>query len=258
MMKNILILNTKGGCGKSTTALQIASTFFLKNCEEVELCELDNQNQDAAIFTETAIKTKQIKVDLLQKDLNHTIRDLFLNVSKNMVIDVGGNETTSKFIESIRETNMHKLINLVIIPISGGSQDFTNAKRTLDLISEFEIPVVFSLTRSRHARDSKRLQFQYSSFFQEFGKKYPYFVLGDSDVVDLSRKLGKTIFEISSDNGLKKELEEALDVAFQNMDRPLIYSHSLTLEILQDAIVFTDECIAPAHSVIDEALKKDE
>lgn len=250
----ILILNTKGGSGKSTTALQVASTFFLSKGEPAELCELDNQNQDAAAFTATSVKTRQVQVDANAKDLNATVRDLFINSSVNTVIDVGGNETTSKFILSLKQTNMYKLVNLIIIPISSGAQDFINANRTLELVSEFNIPVVFSLTRSRHGRDSKRLQFQYSSFFTEFASKYPYFVLVDSDVVDLSRKLKKTIFELASDEDLKKELEEQLDDAFKTMNRPLIYSHSLTLEILGDSKVFTEECILQAHTVISEAL----
>lgn len=253
----ILVLNTKGGSGKSTTALQIASTFFLSKGEPVELCELDNQNQDAAAFSATSVKTRQVQVDANAKDLNATVRDLFMRVAENTVIDVGGNETTSKFIASLRETSMHRLVNLIIIPISSGAQDFVNAKRTLELVSEFNIPVIFSLTRSRHGRDSKRLQFQYSSFFTEFGSKYPYFVLVDSDVVDLSRKLKKTIFELSVDEPLKTELEKQLDVAFIAMDRPAIYSHSLTLEILGDAKIFTEECISPAHSVIFGALNNE-
>ncbi|MDT8339136.1 MAG: division plane positioning ATPase MipZ [Sulfurimonas sp.] len=253
----ILILNTKGGSGKSTTALQVASTFFLAQSELVELCELDNQNQDAAAFTATTVKTRQVQVEVNAKDLNATVRDLFINSSVNSVIDVGGNETTSKFILSLKQTNMYKLVNLIIIPISSGAQDFINAKRTLELVHEFDIPVIFSLTRSRHGRDSKRLQFQYSAFFEEFGSKYPYFVLVDSDVVDLSRRLKKTIYEIASDDQLKKELEELLDAAFVTMDRPAIYSHSLTLEILGDSKVFTEECILPAHSIIAKAFKNE-
>lgn len=75
---NIVIINSKGGSSKSTTAMQIIATYFLAKGQDVELLELDNQNQDAKIFSKSRIKTKQISVDSNAKDLNLTIRDLFL------------------------------------------------------------------------------------------------------------------------------------------------------------------------------------
>ena len=80
--KNIIIVNTKGGASKSTVAMQVIAPYFLGKEQEVELIELDNQNQDAKIFSKSKIKTKQINVDANAKDLNQTVRDLFLNENK--------------------------------------------------------------------------------------------------------------------------------------------------------------------------------
>ena len=100
---NVIVVNTKGGAGKSTTAMQIVSTYFLAKGQGVELLELDNQNQDAKIFSKSKIKTTQINVDANAKDLNQTVRDLFLDENKNnRGMDIGGNATTSNFLQSLK------------------------------------------------------------------------------------------------------------------------------------------------------------
>ena len=62
---NIVIINTKGGASKSTTAFQVACTYFLVKVQGVELFELDNQNRDSANFSKSLIKSdeKSVKQD---------------------------------------------------------------------------------------------------------------------------------------------------------------------------------------------------
>ena len=79
---------------------------------QVILYELDNQNKDSANFENSQIESIQIQVDF-DKQLNNTVRDLFLRQdSKNKVIDVGGNQTTTEFINAINQT---LVMNFLII-----------------------------------------------------------------------------------------------------------------------------------------------
>ena len=163
---NVIVVNTKGGAGKSTTAMQTISTYFLAKAQEVELLELDNQNQDAKIFSKSKIKSRQINVDANAKDLNQTIRDLFLAENKNnIVLDIGGNATTYNFLQSLKSTHMYNMVDLFVIPMSGGSQDLKNAKDTLEMILGMKnnAKILFVLSR---VRNPKRVQFQYGDFFQ--------------------------------------------------------------------------------------------
>ena len=135
---------------------------------QVILYELDNQNKDSANFENSQIESIQIQVDF-DKQLNNTVRDLFLRQdSKNKVIDVGGNQTTTEFINAINQTKMYNLVDIFIIPISGGHQDVVNAKATYELIQGFGKEVIFCLSRSRHPHNSPRLKFQFRNFFQTF------------------------------------------------------------------------------------------
>ncbi|MFX4233589.1 division plane positioning ATPase MipZ [Aliarcobacter butzleri] len=252
---NIIIVNTKGGASKSTTAMQVIAPYFLAKEQGVELLELDNQNQDAQIFLKSKIKTKQINVDANAKDLNQTIRDLFLAESKNnIVLDIGGNVTTTNFLQSLKSTHMHNMVDLFVVPMSGGSQDLKNAKETLKIILDMNknLKILFALSR---VRNPKRVQFQYGDFFQDEDlKKYPYIILPESDCIDLSRKLKKTVFELAQDEQEKENINQKLLEAFDKKDKNSIYSYSLVMEILEDSQAYKTEVIDVAHQILDEVL----
>lgn len=250
---NIVIINSKGGASKSTTAYQVASTYFLYKNEGVELFELDNQNKDSSNFTNSQIKSVQIQVDF-DKQLNNTVRDLFLNQdSKNKVIDVGGNQTTTEFINSVNQTKMYNLIDLFIIPISGGHQDVVNAKASYELISNFGKKVVFCLSRSRHPHNNPRLKFQYQNFFKTFENPI-YFVLEDSDVIDLSRTFKKSVYELANDKNEIENINSKLLKAFDDKNNDEIYQYSQILEILEDSKKYKETNIDLAHQILNEVL----
>ncbi|MFW2613063.1 division plane positioning ATPase MipZ [Aliarcobacter butzleri] len=252
---NIIIVNTKGGASKSTTAMQVIAPYFLAKEQGVELLELDNQNQDAQIFLKSKIKTKQINVDANAKDLNQTIRDLFLAESKNnIVLDIGGNVTTTNFLQSLKSTHMHNMVDLFVVPMSGGSQDLKNAKETLKIILDMNknLKILFALSR---VRNPKRVQFQYGDFFNDNElKKYPYIILPESDCIDLSRKLKKTVYELAEDEQEKENINQKLLEAFDKNDKNSIYSYSLIIEIFEDSQNYKTEVIDVAHKVLDEVL----
>ena len=250
---NIVIINTKGGSSKSTTAFQVACTYFLQKAQNIELFELDNQNRDSANFTKSKIKSTQIQVDF-NKELNNTVRDLFLNQNaQNKVIDVGGNQTTTAFISALQSTHMHNMTDLFVIPVSGGHQDVINAKVTFDLISVFHKKVIFCLSRARHSHNSPRLKFQYQNFFKTF-KNPTYFVLEDSDVIDLSRNLKKSVCELANDESEIQNINSKLLDAFNNKNNDEIYQYSQIIEILEDAKKYKETNIDVAHQVLDEVL----
>ncbi|AYJ79601.1 hypothetical protein AN286_05380 [Aliarcobacter cryaerophilus ATCC 43158] len=256
-MKNqkIVTANTKGGSSKSTSSMQSIATYFLARGQEVELLELDNQNQDAKIFSKSRIKTKQINVESNAKDLNQTVRDLFLSEDKNnKVMDIGGNATTSNFLSALKSTHMYNMVDLFVIPMSGGSQDLLNGVNTLKIILDMDknAKVLFALSR---VRNPKRIQFQYGDFLNDDElKKYPYIILPESDCIDLSRKLKKTVYELAQDEQEKENINKKLLESFNKNDKNSIYSYSLILEIFEDSQNYKKEIIDVAHQTLDEVL----
>ena len=149
---------------------------------------------------------------------------------------------------------MYNMVDLFVIPMSGASQDLKNAKKTLKIILDMNnnAKVLFALSR---VRNPKRVQFQYGDFFQdEELKKYPYIILPESDCIDLSRKLKKTVYELAQDEQEKENINQKLLEAFDKNDKNSIYSYSLILEILEDSENYKKEVIDVAHQTLDEVL----
>jgi len=226
----IAVVNTKGGASKSTVAFQVAAASFLAKKQEVQLIEFDDENKDSETFSNSKIKSSQVEIGD-GTDVDEVLKDtLLVPNDKNLVIDVGGNKTTTIIIEGLKKTRLYRKIDLFIIPMSGGYQDLKNAEKTYEMIKGFDVPVIFALSR---VRNPKRLQFQYGDFFRAFPEA-EYLILTESDVVDLSRRNGKSIYEIAFDEAEKKALEEMLDDAFDDDDNRSIAQFSTLLQIYDE------------------------
>jgi hypothetical protein len=148
----------------------------------------------------------------------------------------------------LKKTRLYRKIDLFIIPMSGGYQDLKNAEKTYEMIKGFGVPVIFALSR---VRNPKRLQFQYGDFFRAFPEA-EYLILTESDVVDLSRRNGKSIYEIAFDAEEKKILEEMLDEAFDDDDNRRIAQFSTLLQIYDECEIYVEKILNPAFSVIEQ------
>jgi hypothetical protein len=256
-MKNIIITNGKGGASKSTTTMQVGGAYALNKEFNVKIWEFDDENKDSQNFTKSEVLSEQIEVgDGIE--ITSTLRDLFSKGSDTDIhlFDVGGNKTTTIFLEGLKKSRMFKKVNLFIIPMSGGSQDLKNAKKTLEVILDMDLNanIMFCLSR---VRNPKRVQFQYGDFFNDKDlKKYPYIVLKDSDVIDLSRKLKKSVYELATDLDSKKVIEDAFDKALDEDDSTKINSLSIMLEIYDEAEDYLKTTLIPAFNELEKALNK--
>ena len=244
----ITVVNTKGGASKSTVAFQIASAYMLNKNLDFKHFEVDDENLDAKTFDKSAINRQQITIGN-GDGFNDVVRDLYLN-NGNFVVDIGGNKTTTMFLESLKKSRMYRKNDLYIIPSSGGSQDIKNMVKTYELIKDMDenANILFALSR---VRNIKRINFQYADFFANF-KNSNYIVLQDSDVVDLSRKLKKSIYEIVKDEKQKRELEAMFDEALDADDSNSIATFSTMLEIVDEAEDFYKNYIELAFKKLDE------
>lgn len=254
-MKYIVVTNHKGGASKSTTAMQICGAYALYKNMNVEILEFDDENKDSQNFTKSKIKSTQIEVGD-GSEITTTLRNLFNGIDKAdmRLCDVGGNKTTTIFLEGLKKSRMFKKVDLFIIPMSGGSQDLKNAKKTLDVILEMDknANIMFCLSRVRNPR---RVQFQYGDFFNDKDlKKYPYIILKDSDVIDLSRKIKKSVYELATDLESKNEIEDAFDIALDEEDNQKVSNLSVMLEIYDEAENYLQTTLNVAFDQLDKLL----
>ncbi len=132
-------------------------------------------------------------------------------------------------------------------------EDVVNAKATYELIQGFGKEVIFCLSRSRHPHNSPRLKFQFRNFFQTF-ENPTYFVLEDSDVIDLSRTFKKSVYELANDKSEIENINSKLLQAFDKKNNNEIYQYSQILEILEDAKKYKETNIDVAYQVLDQVL----
>ena len=123
----IAVVNTKGGASKSTVAFQVAAASFLAKNQEVQLIEFDDENKDSETFSSSKIESYQVEIGD-GTDIEEVLKNtLLVSSSENLVIDVGGNKTTTIIIDGLKKTRLYRKIDLFIIPMSGGHQDLKNA-----------------------------------------------------------------------------------------------------------------------------------
>ena len=212
-------------------------------------------NKDSQNFTKSKIKSTQVEVGD-GSEITTTLRNLFNGIDKAdmRLCDVGGNKTTTIFLDGLKKSRMFKKVDLFIIPMSGGSQDLKNAKKTLDVILEMDknANIMFCLSRVRNPR---RVQFQYGDFFNDKDlKKYPYIILKDSDVIDLSRKIKKSVYELATDLESKNEIEDAFDIALDEEDNQKVSNLSVMLEIYDEAENYLQTTLNVAFDQLDKLL----
>ena len=247
----IAVINTKGGSSKSTVAFQVVASMFLYQKKSVKLIEFDDENRDSETFSNSKIESTQIEIGN-GDDLDNILRDTLLSdESENLVIDVGGNKTTTLIIDGLRKTRLYRKIDLFIIPMSGGYQDLINAKKSFEMVKQFNVPTIFALSR---VRNPKRLHFQYGEFFRLFPNE-KYFILTDSDVIDLSRTQKKSVYEIAYDTQTKKAFEDALDKAFDDNDNKKIGMLSTILQIFDESEIYFNDILKPTFKMINNLIE---
>lgn len=144
-MKNIAIINTKGGVGKSTLAFHVLPAILADR--NFEIIEIDNNNKTTTAFSNTQIlKGKITSLNIAEgtQKLEELVVTNMLDEDKISVIDAGGGDDSLKVIHSFIDQDLI-LDTLFIIPFM---PDFVQLKNLVDtynvLPSEAKILVVLN------------------------------------------------------------------------------------------------------------------
>jgi len=253
----IAIVNTKGGASKSTTAFQLFGAYFLsKGIENFEVVEFDDENKDSKNFIESKIKTKRLKVG---GEVTQALKDRILNevlrTQDHRIFDVGGNKTTTIWLEALKSVRGHKKIDIWVLTASGGHQDIENMQKTLDIIKEFvtEPNVLCVLSRARKEDEWK---FQYRKFFANKElSKYPFILLRDDNAIDLSRDLKKSVYEVVLDTETRQQYENQLDEIYNDPSKVNEVEQLLSIcNAFDNSEVFYKKVLTKAFEQLDKIL----
>lgn len=97
----IIIPQTKGGVGKSTVAMQVIAPYlFKKHGKKITYIEIDDENNDSKSFTRTEIVEKRMLGTNKLTELDELI---LMDDNHEIIVDVGGNKTSSLVLEEIKK-----------------------------------------------------------------------------------------------------------------------------------------------------------
>ncbi len=266
-MSKIIVLNSKGGVGKSTTSTQILAPYlYIKNGkkDKVKLIEFDDENEDSKSFLSSEIlKSKRVKID--GNDLDSALTDHVLDFD-DIVLDIGGNKTTTYVMDSLVDSGIINAFDLIVIPLTDGEQDAVNAINVYKKIREHnqDSKIIFALSRVNNSYD---LEMQFLDFFgdkkgrlddriglieQVAEQDRNIIKIVDSDVIKYSRVFGVTAFELSQKDiaELKEKQKESLKAKDKEKSKKIAYR----LTILNKAIRYKDDVLKECFKTINEVL----
>ncbi len=252
----ILIISSKGGVGKSTIAMQIATPYLYinNNKKPIKYFEFDDDNKDFLSFGASSLSIRhnvEVSSDFLRDDLTE-----IFSKDESICVDIGGNKTTSYALKAFRDSGMINLVDLVIIPLLDGEQDGINASIIYNTIKHLNpnIKILFILNK---VKDINKIKYQFENYFGDprgiFSKKYTltylpkndfnnYAMMLDNDVVKYSRRFGLTIYEMAKqDRDFITDLRKNMDNYTSEKEIKLLsfknYMDNATKEYYQEVII---------------------
>jgi cellulose biosynthesis protein BcsQ len=267
-MSKVVVLNAKGGVGKSTISMQVVVPYLFTRHENsvINYYEFDDENEDSKSFINSKlVKSNQIKV--IDSNLREVVVDIILR-DESMCIDVGANKTTSYFIASLIDSGMIDAVDLIIIPLADGELDAINAIELYYKIKESksEVKVLFILNRYNTLRDihsqfdiflgDKRGFFDTQGLIENLAEgDRNYITLPDSDTIKYCRSFGTTVWELAHlDRDLAGQLKEAIK---EKKDKQEIKMLSFKKALKGDCELYTKNSLEPIFEKIDSLLGKD-
>ena len=264
-MSKIIVLNAKGGVGKSTISMQVVVPYLYTRSGQkvVSYYEFDDENEDSKSFINSKlVNPTQIRV--LDNNLRDIITDIILQ-DESICIDVGANKTTTYFISSLIDSGMIDAVDLIIIPLSDGELDSINAIELYYKIKESgsEVKVLFILNRYNELRNihsqfdiflgDQRGFFDKQGFIENvLEQDRNYVTLSDSDAIKYCRNFGTTVWELANlDRDLSAQLKEAIK---EKKDKQEIKFLSFKKALKGDCELFMRKNLEPIFERIDSLI----
>lgn len=228
----LLVVNSKGGVGKSFISQQILAPYMFERVKQkIRLVEIDEMNCDSRSFVNTQIFDSE---QLFTRDIEAKLFDIVQN-SSNLIIDVGGNKSAEIVLNYLLESRLYMFFDVVVVPVLNNEQDALNALEIVNKLKD-KCKIVLVLNKCKMNIDIK-FQYPYLYGFDEIEavfKQIPETIeVYETELAVYSRNYAITIYEISKMN--IEEYEKKLREAMQNNNKEEVKKNSMRLVLIERA-----------------------
>ncbi len=252
-----VVVNTKGGVGKSTASIQVLSAYLSLSSGGTGLnfVEIDDENKSVNKFSQSSIlsNAKIVSTEMLDEFIENSVFQI-----DDLIIDVGGNKTATMFLNELKKKGGFLAPATYYIPLLDGDQDAMNAEETFKLIREFDKDsrIIYVLNRAVNKNNVELLKRQFIFFFGEEvldieevtkDNKTYYVALNNNDVYKIAGKLQKTIYELSKENH-DKEFKEVAELYWEDRNNMEVYKRLRKLQKLKDSANESKELVRTEYA----------
>lgn len=265
--RRVLVISSKGGVGKSTISMQLVAPYlYEKSKEVVKFYDFDDENNDSLSYGGSTITKREI-VEVDKSIVKENIMDIFSR-DESACLDIGGNKTTTIFLEALADTGMIHFVDLAIIPLLDGEQDAINASIIYTTLKDMDkdIKVIFILNR---AKNHRYIHYQFDNFFGDprgilsnvncvqtylFDNDIENFlVMLDDDIIKYSRRFGMTIYEIALMNRDYSKFLKLNKKEFSKEQEVKLASFKNYIQ--RASVTYYEDVLLPAFAKIDQIME---
>lgn len=236
-----IVVNTKGGVGKSTTSSQLlTSSIYSRTSKPVLYFEIDDQNESIKnLASSKIINSSIIKTENIAKFVEDSI-----SFDEDVVVDVGGNLTAVMFLDKLKMLGGFIAPTTYYIPLTDGDQDAINAAETFKKIREYDKDshIIYVLNRCTNKSNQDLIEREFIDFFGSEildvtkiiqDKKSSYISLNRNAIYNLAGKLEKTILELALEN-YDEEYKAAAKEYYKDKTNTKLYKKVRKLMFLKE------------------------
>ncbi len=198
-MSNIkIVLNTKGGVGKSVISTQILP---LLTDSEVEIYEVDNNNKTQ--LDNSSLKIKSFEANKADEALDEAFFEALANENKLVIIDAGGGDDSKKVITAIEKADFDDVE--YYIPLNSDLEQQKNVIDTINLIKSIDkkakVNLILNRAKSLNEEDIKEQfinifgdeKYNIDSLFENIKKDVKkVYAVEDNNVLQIVKNIYKT------------------------------------------------------------------
>jgi len=254
-----IVINTKGGVGKSTVSSQLLTAYsYIGGVNSIAYAEIDDENQNIKNLKESTI----INATLINTEMISTfIKDLMLS-DADIIVDVGGNKTAKLTLEKIKDIGGFYSDVIYYIPMLDSLQDKDNAMDTYNLIREIDQDnkIIFVLNKAYNKFNQELTKEQFLFYYGleslfikavELDEQCHTISLNANNIYNITGYLQKTVAEIAESN-IDNDVKEAIIASKKD---PSLKQNALKLLYLKEIIQKARNLMKDEYMPLFEELK---